>query len=162
MGLKMKRYDYFASRVTHFLKGYRKKHNLTQSDLADKLGTTKSTVSRIENNQDKQITFVLSVLENLGNLEQMDLGAFMAYLDSKKQHVEASQSSEKLFPWQKSVLAALLDAKQSLRLDFVTEVMAQPKEELEKALDLMVRINRLPTSSYAVVNTLVSELSKKH
>lgn len=157
----MKRYDYFASRVTHFLKGYRKKHNLTQSDLADKLGTTKSTVSRIENNQDKQITFVLSVLENLGNLENMDLGAFMAYLDSKKQQVEGSKGGgEHLFPWQKSVLVALLDAKQSLRLDFVTEVMARPKEEVEKALDLMVRINRLSGSSYEVVNTLVSELSK--
>jgi transcriptional regulator with XRE-family HTH domain len=152
----MKRSDYFASRVTHFLKGYRKKGNLTQSELADKLGTTKSTVSRIENNQDKQITFVLEILENLATLEKMDLGSFINYLDSNK----VSSTESALYPWQRSVLAALQDTKQSLRLDFVTEVMSQNKEPLEAKLELLVKLNRLPASSFEVVNNLINELSK--
>lgn len=152
----MKRYDYFASRITHFLRGYRKKTNLTQSELAEKLGTTKSTVSRIENNQDKQITFVLSTLENLGQLEKMDLGSFMAYLDSNK----VSATADGLFPWQRTVLTALLDTKQSLRLDFVTEVMSQKKDRVEAQLELLVKLNRLPASSFEAVSNLVNELSK--
>ncbi len=152
----MRRSDYFASRVTHFLKGFRKKLNLTQTELADKLGTTKSTVSRIENNQDKQITFVLEILENLAKLEGMDLGSFINYLDSNK--VASSEAS--LYPWQKSVLSALQDTKQSLRLDLVAEVMGQKKEDLEPKLELLVKLNRLPSSSFDVVNNLVNELSK--
>lgn len=153
----MKRFEFFAGRITHYLRGYRKKNGLTQTELADKLGTTKSTVSRIENNQDKQVTFVLELLENLGKLEKMDLGDFINYLDSNK----VTGAQESLFPWQKEVLAALLDVKQSLRLDFVAEVVGKKKEVLEKRLELLVKLNRLSSSSLLVVESLVEELSKK-
>ena len=72
--------------------------------------------------------------------------------------VGASEST--LYPWQRSVLAGLQDVKQSLRLDFVTEVMSQSKEQLEAKLELLVKLNRLPSSSFDVVNNLVNELSK--
>jgi len=152
----MARSDYFAGRVTHYLKGYRKKSNLTQTELAERLGSTKSTVSRIENGQDKQVNFVLEFLENLGKLEKMDLGDFINYLDSNK--VSAKDST--LFPWQRSVLEALLATKQSLRLDFVAEVIGQDKEKLEKNLELMVRFNRLPKSAQQVIENMVTELSR--
>ena len=150
----MSRSDYFAMRIKHFLTGYRKKNELTQSELAKNIGTTKSTVSRIENNQDKHVTQVLSMLERLGQLEDMDLGAFLAYLDAKN---TASESSE-LFPWQRTVLKSLVDVKQSLRLDFITELMPLETSELEGLLSLLIQIHRLSPNSKELISKLVHEL----
>jgi len=141
-------------RIKHFLTGYRKKKELTQSELAKQLGTTKSTVSRIENNQEKHVTQVLSMLERLGQLEDMDLGAFLAYLDAKN---TVSESNE-LFPWQRTVLKSLVDVKQSLRLDFVTELMPLETGELENLLALMVQLHRLSPNSRELISKLVKEL----
>jgi transcriptional regulator with XRE-family HTH domain len=154
----MKRSDYFAERITHFLKGYRKKNNLTQSQLAVKLGTTKSTVSRIENDQDKQVTLVIGILENLGKLENMDLGVFLAYLDGKN---VGGQTDDALFPWQRAAISALEGIKQSVRLELVADVFSQKTERREQLFTLLVKLSQLPEASQELITRLVDEMQRK-
>lgn len=150
----MNRSDYFALRINHFLKGYRKKNNLTQSEMATRIHTTKSTVSRIENGQDKQINEVLAMLERIAQLEGMELGPFINYLDASQS--PATQST--LFPWQTAALEALAPIKQSLRLEVTAELLPLPTAEFESLLALLLSINRLPKASQALLQKLVSEM----
>ena len=150
----LSRSEYYAMRIRHFLTGYRKKNNLTQSELASRVNSTKSTVSRIENDQDKHITQVLNILESLGNLEKMDLGSFLLYLEGKN----SSLDPHHLFPWQKTVIESFSKLKQSLRLDLVTELMSLETAKLEQLFALLIQIQRLPSSSQELISRLVSEL----
>lgn len=147
----MNRSSYFALRINHFLKGFRRKNQLTQTELATQIRVTKSTVSRIENGQDKQILETLSMLERIGQLENMDLGAFLAYLDASSTAKPAGQ----LFPWQSATLDALAGIKQSLRLDLTTEVMSKNTKEIERLIELLVHINRLPESSLQALEAII-------
>lgn len=152
----MNRSDYFALRINHFLKGYRKKNGLTQTDLAAKIKATKSTVSRIENGQDKQVHEVLAMLERLGQLEGMDLGAFLVYLDGKT----TPEHQSTLFPWQVAVMNGLGQIKQSVRLDLVSEVMAKDVAHIESLVGMLIRINRLPKSSQMLLEKLLVEMKE--
>lgn len=147
----MNRSSYFALRINHFLKGFRRKNQLTQTELATQIRVTKSTVSRIENGQDKQILETLSMLERIGQLENMDLGVFLAYLDASS----TANPGGQLFPWQSATLDALAGIKQSLRLDLTTEVMSKNTKEIERLMELLVHINRLPESSLQALEAII-------
>jgi transcriptional regulator with XRE-family HTH domain len=150
----MKRSEYFALRITHFLKGYRKKKNLTQTEMAKLLETSKSTVSRLEKNDEKQVLHTLVLMENFGKLEGMSLGEFLSYLDLKEQKTDSGST---LFPWQKILLNRFLTMKQSIRLDVVTELMPQDAKKLEFLFSFLVAFNRLSESKQKAFENLLRE-----
>ena len=58
----------FKNKLVKLIVASRKRHNLSQADLAKILGTTQSVVSRIESGNSKNITidYLLKVISGLG------------------------------------------------------------------------------------------------
>jgi len=149
--------NFYSTRIIHFIKGYRQRKTLTQTDLAKKIGSTKSTVSRIENDQDKQIANILIILNNLANLESMSLSQFFKYIENEEQ-----DNASELFPWQKIVLEKLQTVKQSVRLELICSVFNELSDEkFEEMINLLNSLSKLSPGQLECVQKVTSEFLDK-
>ena len=158
MSFSIKERDFLSKRISHFLIGYRRRHHMTQDDLAKKLGVNKSTVCRFERLDQNSIINSLEAVQGLAKLEDFTLNGFIDYLFMRS----SETSAESLLPWQSNLLKTFGKTDQVRRLKACHSLseIGEDQEKLDKALDLIETFHKLDKESVTILAQLASRLAK--
>lgn len=139
--LSQARAQKIQSRLAHFLRGYRKRNNLTQAVLADHLGYTELHYRRLESSSvDNLVVKAIDSIAFFADLQGMTAVDFLAYLEQKN-----IESKTDLFPWEKTLLAAFHDLELETRMSFVHKLCSKAKskegrDRLRKIMELSLAL----------------------
>ena len=152
----------FQQKISHYLKGYRLRNNLTGEDLAGIMGLSIATFRALEGSKPAgRMVNSLDFLASLYSLEEgMSLADFAIYLDSSERGTvsEGSSLHRKLFPWEKHLLGAFDKLGMLLRREFVNDICIN--EPLEKYVELILKLKKLDDSEFKVIEDMVDTILK--
>jgi hypothetical protein len=112
-------------RLAHYLRGYRKRSNLTQSVLADNLGYTELHYRRLEGTHpDNIVVKAVDTLAFFADLQGMSAIDFLSYLEQKN-----FEGKSDLFPWEKTLLLAFHELDLETRMTFVHKLCSKVKSK---------------------------------
>jgi transcriptional regulator with XRE-family HTH domain len=152
---KQKIQDKFA----HYLKSYRRRKDLTQSELARKLDYAESHIRKFEGRQaDNRMTNALEFLYNIAALEGLDLISFLSYLESRP---EEGATNRTLYPWEQTVLHALQGLDLASRRRFVAGFLAkeQDMQRMSRVLRLASTMGTLSEADLSMMELLLERIS---
>jgi len=128
---------YYKERLAHYLKSYRSKNDLTQAQVADKIGYKTEFYRRIELQIEDRIANVFEYLDNFAKLENKSIVDFIVYMEK----LDITKYDRSLFEWEKKVIDAFNTLPQDTRRKFSTEYIN--KLDIDKFLKIINIANNL-------------------
>ena len=128
---------YYKERLAHYLKSYRSKNDLTQAQVADKIGYKTEFYRRIELQIEDRIANVFEYLDNFAKLENKSIVDFILYMEK----LDITKYDRSLFEWEKKVIDAFNTLPQDTRRKFSTEYIN--KLDIDKFLKIINIANNL-------------------
>ena len=152
--------DFYKTRISHFLRGTRKRLGITQKELASRMVCSEAALSRFENNVG--FDYDLENLLKFARLAEMSLTDFVAYLEEVK-NVSIRKSAT---PWGDEIIEAFRRSHGNARQAFFADVLLRlSKSELSKNLLIASKLSHLDSKQLKFIDhsieMLVRERKKK-
>ena len=143
------------ARINHYFARNRKELELTQAQMAKRLGYSKSAYRVFESSSgtDNKIISSLETIKKFADIEGMDASDFICFLE-KGRIREANSHTKKLRRWETNLIAALDGVDSHVRHQWSESLMRCRKNSLAIVLKVMTKVMKLPYDKIDAIGTL--------
>ncbi|WP_186646421.1 hypothetical protein [Fluviispira vulneris] len=147
--------NYYAKRITHYLKGFRSRSQFSPQDTANSLGMSESNYRKLEIDGYPEESKFMSAIETLyafGSLEDMSLYDFAYYLENPNtrtfSEIKSGTTSQEraLFGWEKYLIEKFHNIDIDTRTEYMDIFITQKESNvnLERIIKFSILINEYP------------------
>jgi transcriptional regulator with XRE-family HTH domain len=159
--LTEKKRNYYKERLSHYLRSYRERNDLTQAETAEKIGYTVDHLKKLESGSEERIA---NTIEYLMNFSSLDFGSVIDFLVYMENSSRIPQNRGDLYPWETAVLDGFHEQSSEARRDFIGSYCGKkPKSQvpLSEALDLLHAVNKLGLRERNVILFMISKFQEE-
>ncbi len=150
--------QYYKERLAHYLKNYRSKNELTQAQVADKIGYKTEFYRRIELQIEDRIANVFEYLENFSRLENKSIVDFVVYMEK----LDITKYDRSLFEWEKKIIDAFNTLPQDVRRKFNLEYINKiDVEKFQKIINIANNLSKVDDTLFDLIYLLVEHSVNK-
>lgn len=139
-------FNYYVTRIAHFIEGYRQRKGLTYKDLEKEFNMSVSSLNRVAHKK-KEIT--LYDLFLFSQSADLSLSEFVGYLENNPSSVKESTYS----PWVAEVKSILQKLPDKLRSSFILKCLLPSRENTsqEEMIRLFISITELDDANLNLI-----------
>ena len=152
---------YYRERLSHYLRSYRERNDLSQSEAAGKIGYAIDHYKRLELGIDQRMA---NTIEYLMNFASLDFGSVVDFLVYMENTAPAASGTRELYPWEKSLLSGFNELPSDVRRGFTSAYCAGTQKgpwSLQEGIDLLHKASSLGKDERTIIELLISRLHER-